>query len=92
MRDDAKKNGAAETPVVKGIGDVTYARLQLKQSLALEKPFKVKYELDVPEALRARVNRAYLNFIQDCMNELEPVKKQPLGDYVGKISKNKRDG
>lgn len=26
------------------------------------------------------------------MNELEAVKKQPLGDYVGKISKNKRDG
>ena len=26
------------------------------------------------------------------MNELEPVKKQPLGDYIGKISKNKRDG
>ena len=92
LKDDAKKNGATDTPVVNGVGDVTYARLQLKQSLALEKPFKVKYILDVREALRGRVNRTYLNFIQDCMNELEPVKKQPMGDYVGKISKNKRDG
>ena len=91
LKDDAKKNGS-DAPVVNGVGDVTYARLQLKQSLALEKPFKVKYVLDVPEALRGRVNRTYLNFIQDCMNELEPVKKQPMGDYVGKISKNKRDG
>ena len=60
--------------------------------MSVDKHFKVDYVLDVPEALKSRVNRIYLNFIQDCMTELEQVKAQPIGDYVGKISKNKRDG
>ena len=74
------------------IRDVTYARLQLKNSLAVDQPFKVEYTLKVPDALKNRVNRAYHKFVDDCLNDLEPIKKQPLGDYVGKISKNKRDG
>ena len=61
MKDD--QNALADRDQARNISDVTYARLQLKNSLSIEKPFKVEYRLEVPEALRNRVNRAYQNFI-----------------------------
>jgi hypothetical protein len=61
FKDDQNAHGDRER--ARNISDVTYARLQLKNSLSGEKPFKVEYHLEVPEALRNRVNRAYQNFI-----------------------------
>ena len=57
------KKSLADKEQANNISDVTYARLQLKNSLAGEKPFKVEYTLEVPDALKNRVNRAYQNFI-----------------------------
>lgn len=58
-----EKNPCMDKDQARSISDVTYARLQLKNSLATEKPFKVEYTLEVPGALKNRVNRAYQNFI-----------------------------
>ena len=60
---------------------VSYARIKLKASNYVEPEFKVDYSLKVPDALRSRVNRAYIDFVNDCFMELEPVKKQPLDEY-----------
>ena len=61
--------------------EVTYARIKLKQSNYVEPEFKVEYSLKVPDALKNRVNRAYIDFVNDCFTELEPVKKQPVDEY-----------
>lgn len=64
----------------------------LKASSYEEPPFKVEYTLKVPKALESRVNRAYLTFIEDCMEELKEVKELKLGEYVGSYGKNMRNG
>ena len=52
----------------------------------------MKYELKVPEAIRGRVNRTYVNFIQDSLEELEPVKDLPVDEYRGNLSKGAQSG
>lgn len=46
--------------------------------------------MKVPEAIKSRINRAYISFVEDCLEELAPVKKQPLDEYNGTMSKNMR--
>lgn len=50
------------------------------------------YELKIPDALKSRVNRAYETFIRDVLAEVEPVKKLPIGEYQGAVSKGMRQG
>lgn len=59
VKEEKKVGAGADQVPTQNISDVTYARLQLKNSLAKEKPFKVEYVMEVPEALKNRVNRAY---------------------------------
>lgn len=50
------------------------------------------YKLDIPDALKNKVNRAWQTFIEDCQTELEAVKKQDVGLYNGNYSKNMMNG
>lgn len=46
----------------------------------------------MPDALKQRVNRLYVTFVQDCLNELEPVKNLAVEDYKGTLNKGIRGG
>ena len=71
---------------------VTFARLKMKQSTYVEPSFKVHYDLKVPDALKQKVNRQYLTFTRDILEELEPVKALAVEDYQGTVSKGVRGG
>lgn len=71
---------------------ITHAGRQLQNSNWIQPEFAVDYGFSVPEALRNRVNRTYLSFVKDCLDEIAPVKNQPIDEYVGTLSKNLRSG
>ena len=70
----------------------TYNQLKLKAAKYVDPPYTVDYKLEVPKPLETKVNRQYLTFIEDCKDELEPVKNLSVGEYVGAYSKNMRNG
>lgn len=84
--------GALNKVRVISSNNITYAGRQLQNSNWVEPPFKIDYDLKVPEALKNKVNRAYLTFIQDCLQDLESTMALPIDEYVGALSKNVRSG
>jgi hypothetical protein len=42
---------------------VTYAQMQIKAATYEEKPFKVDYNPQIPDALKNKINRAYITFV-----------------------------
>lgn len=58
----------------------------------MEPEFKVTYDLNISEAIKNKVNRAYLTYVDDCLQELETTLALPVGEYVGALSKNLRNG
>jgi hypothetical protein len=67
-------------------------KLKIKACNYTEPQFKVEYTLNIPDTLKNIVNRSYWNFIAEIMEELESVKKQKVGEYIGNVSKNLKSG
>lgn len=72
--------------------NVTYAKLKIKEYTYVEPEFKVEYKLEIPDALKGRISRTHQDFVQTVLADLEPVKQQPIDEYVGHMSKNLRQG
>ena len=70
--------------------NTTLAKSQIKRSHWVPPEYRVQYTLKVDDRIKNRVNRAYLTLLQDVFEELAPVKKQAIDQYVGIMSKNMR--
>ena len=67
--------------------NTTYAKVQIQKSNYFEPRYKTAYNLKIADTIKPRINRAYMTFIEDVLKELAPVKRQPLDDYNGTVSK-----
>ena len=70
--------------------NTTYAKVHIQRSNWLEPEYKVEYTLKIADGIKSRINRAYITFVEDILEELAPVKLQPLDEYSGTVSKNMR--
>ena len=54
---------------------IQMSKVKIKASNYVEPPFKVEYTLKIPDALKNIINRSYINFISEIMEDLESVKQ-----------------
>lgn len=72
--------------------NTTFAKVKILKSNWVEPEFEVQYNLKIAEPIKMRINRAYVTFVTDILEELAPVKKQVIDEYKGILSKNVRQG
>ena len=54
--------------------NTTFAKVKILKSSWVEPDFKVQYNLKISDSIKNRINRAYLTFVGDVLEELAPVK------------------
>ena len=56
--------------------NTTFAKVKILKSNWVEPDFKVQYtNLKIAEPIKMRINRAYVTFVADVLEELAPVKR-----------------